>query len=104
MNLWNKLHGDNTIKRLTMLIALPLYIYYVAIHTLIFLHHDGELFKARTRLDMCSFLFNKRTGLLRKSFIPWLDIFKKDFHPLDHDHTQLLLIPKITVDNATSFR
>lgn len=96
MNLWNSTFNSELTKRLFMLLALPLYIYYVAKHTLVFLHRDGLLFSKQTWLDAASFLFNEQTGLIRKSFMPWLDIFKTGFHPNDHDHTALLRIPKIS--------
>lgn len=100
MNLWNSAGGTEIMKRLFMLLALPLYIYFVAKHTLVFLHADGKLLDAKTWADCIQFLFNKRTGLIRRSFIPWLDIFKTGFHPNDHNHAHLLQIPKIVVDHT----
>lgn len=96
-NLWNHIGGSEFTKRLFMVFALPLYIYYVAKHTIVFLHKDGVLFHWQTWADAADFLFNKKTGLIRKSLLPWLDIFKRGFHPNDHDHSELLKIPKLPV-------
>lgn len=98
MNLWNLAGGSERMKRFFMLLALPLYIYYVAKHALVFLHADGVLFHRKTWTDAISFLFNQQTGLIRRCFVPWLDIMKPGFHPDDHDHTDLLDTPKIIVD------
>lgn len=95
MNLWNSADGSEALKRAFMMLALPLYVYYVAKHTLVFLYKDGLLWNLQTWRDAIAFLFNDRTGLIRKSFVPWLDIFKKGFHPDDHDHSELLKIPKL---------
>ena len=36
-----------------------------------------------------NFLFIK-PGILRRSFIPWLQFFKKDFHPWQTDNRELI--------------
>lgn len=95
MNLWNKLNGPVWLKRLAMMLVLPTYMWYVGKNTLIFLHADKQLWKLRTWKDMVHFLFNKKDGVVRRSFVPWVDLMKADFHPNHHDHTHLLELSKI---------
>lgn len=90
MNVWNALEGNNLRKNLVMLFVLPAYIWYVGKNTVVFLYADNELFKWKTLKDGIHFFFNKRTGLLRKSFIPWFEFMKKNFHPTDQDHCNIL--------------
>ena len=90
INVWNELEGNNIRKNLVMLLVLPAYIWYVGKNTIAFLYADKELFKWQTLKDGIYFLFNKQTGLLRKSLIPWFDFMKKNFHPNDQDHVNIL--------------
>ena len=55
----------------------------------IMLKQDGQLMKIRTWIDAVNFLFIK-PGILRKAFIPWLQFFKKDFHPWQTDNSDLI--------------
>lgn len=94
MDLWNYTKGPDWLKRLAMATTLPVYMWYVGKNTLIFLHCDNQLWKMQTWIDMIHFLFNKRDGVVRRSFKLWMDMLKLDFHPNDHDHTGLLSISK----------
>lgn len=91
MNVWNSINGSNFYKTIAMFFVLPFYMWYVGKNTLVFLHADNELWKWTTWKDMISFLFNKQTGLLRRSFIPWLEFMLADFHPNDQNHSSILL-------------
>jgi predicted metal-dependent hydrolase len=91
MDVWYSTEDDNFYKNLAMFFVLPMYMWYVGKNTLVLLNADKQLWKWNTVKDMCSFLFNKRTGLLTKSFIPWLDFLKKDFHPNDQNHSSILV-------------
>jgi predicted metal-dependent hydrolase len=51
----------------------------------IMLKKDGQLFKIKTWIDGINFLVIK-PGILRRTFIPWLMFFKKDFHPWDNNN------------------
>jgi len=94
MNLWNQIGGGEWLKRIAMLLVLPTYMWVVGSTTLVFLHRDGQLWRWQTWSDMVHFLFNRSNGVVRRSFLPWLDLFRRDFHPDDHDHQSLLTISK----------
>ena len=90
MNVWNTTGGGNIYKAVAMFFVLPFYMWYVGKNTLVFLHNDNQLWKWSTWKDMVSFLFNKQTGLLTKSFVPWLEFMKNGFHPDDQNHLAIL--------------
>lgn len=90
MDVWYATVDNNFLKNLAMLFVLPTYMWYVGKNTIVFLHADGQLWKWRTWKDMIHFLFNFETGLLTKSFIPWLEFLHSDFHPNKQDHKELL--------------
>lgn len=48
------------------------------------LRQDGTLWKWSTWTSAASYLFGKR-GLIRRTYKPWRDYFRPDFHPNDHD-------------------
>jgi len=52
---------------------------------LIMLKQDDQLFKIKTWVDGINFLIIK-PGILRRTFIPWMNFFKKDFHPWDSNN------------------
>jgi len=91
MNVWNKTIKNNSYKNVAMMLVLPTYMWYVGKNTLVFLHVDKQLWKWNTWKDMVSFLFNRKTGLITKSLVPWLEFLKKDFHPNDQNHDHILL-------------
>lgn len=88
---WNAVKGNNLHKNIIMALVLPTYMWYVGKNTIVFLHADKQLWKWQTATDMICFLFNRKTGLLRKSFIPWLEFLSTRFHPNDQDHSKILL-------------
>jgi predicted metal-dependent hydrolase len=51
---------------------------------------DKQLWKWQTFKDATSFMFNKKNGFIRKSFKPWFNFMTYNFHPKNHDHTDLL--------------
>jgi len=55
----------------------------------IMLQQDGNLWSLKEWLSGFWFLFIK-PGILRRSFIPWLKYFKRDFHPWQHDNRFLI--------------
>lgn len=95
MDVWNHAQGSDLLKRFAMAITLPVYMWYVGKNTLIFLHRDKRLWEWSTWKDMIQFLFNKRDGVVRRSFNMWMDMLRGNFHPNDHDHAPLLKISKI---------
>ena len=90
VDVWNNLENGVYYKNLVMMFVLPVYMWYVGKNTIYFLNADNQLWKWRTVKDMSRFLFNRDTGLIRKSLVPWFDFMKPTFHPLDHDHTDIL--------------
>lgn len=48
------------------------------------LRRDGTLWKWSTWRSAASFLFGER-GLIRQTFKPWRDYFRRDFHPSQQD-------------------
>lgn len=59
------------------------------LYQMVFLWKDGELFKPKTWWRGFQFYFVK-PGMLRKIFRDYLDYFRRDFHPWDHDNRELL--------------
>jgi predicted metal-dependent hydrolase len=55
----------------------------------IMLLEDGKLWSLKEWLSGFWFLFIK-PGILRRSFIPWLRYFKRDFHPWQNDNRFLI--------------
>ena len=90
MNVWNQIGGGVILKALAMMLVLPFYMWYVGKNTIIFLKADNQLWKWQTLVDMMHFLFNKDTGLLRKSFMPWIEFMLPRFHPSDQNHSAIL--------------
>lgn len=95
MDIWNTTSGSLFLRRLAMLLVLPTYMWYVGKNTIVFLHADNQLWKWKTLKDMISFLFNSEYGVVRRSFVPWLDFMGKKFHPNQHDHRALLEYTKL---------
>lgn len=54
-----------------------------------FLWKDGQLFKPSTWISGFSFYFRK-PGLVRNIFRDYIDYFRRDFHPWDHDNREVL--------------
>ena len=50
------------------------------------LRQDGTLWRWSTWKSAASYLFGKR-GLVRRTYRPWKDYLRRDFHPADHDST-----------------
>lgn len=94
IDVWRATIGDEGSRRRWMLFAIMLYVYSVLRATIQLLHADRELWKWRTLKDAWTMLF-AANGLFRGNVSAWLDYFRKDFHPDDHDDTKLLRFRKI---------
>lgn len=94
MDIWNSIGGSETRKRIAMLVVLPVYMWIVGKNTIVFLHHDNQLWKWSTLRDMIDFLFSHEYGVVRRSFSSWMEFMNYGFHPDHQDHTELLDIPK----------
>ncbi len=56
---------------------------------MIFLWKDGQLFKPSTWLSGFKFYF-KKPGMVPSLWRDYIDYFRRDFHPWDHDNRELL--------------
>lgn len=54
------------------------------------LHHDGQLFNFRQNLPAIKYLWNGRKGVFSRLLPQYLDFFRRDFHPNQHDTDALL--------------
>ena len=93
MDVWKSTIGDESTRRKWMLFAIMFYMYSVLKATVQLLHADKQLWKWRTVKDAWTMLF-ATNGLFRGNVSSWLDYFKKDFHPNDHDDSKLLRFRK----------
>ena len=83
-DLYQALGGDHDwrirwMKRLTTIFLLD-----TLRQTLLNLKRDGTLWKWRTWRSAASYLFGRR-GLVRLTYRPWRDYFRRDFHPSQQD-------------------
>ncbi len=54
------------------------------------LQHDGQLFNFRQNLPALKYLWNGRKGVFSRLLPQYLDFFRRDFHPNQHDTDALL--------------
>jgi len=81
--------GSNR-RRKAMILTVLNFIWNIGKNTVVLLHADKQLYKWRTVRDAISLLFSFKNGLIIKLVAPWLTFMKKDFHPNQHDTTELL--------------
>jgi predicted metal-dependent hydrolase len=93
MDVWKTAIDDEGSRRRWMLFAIMFYMYTVLKATVQLMHADGQLWRWRTLKDAWVMLFAQH-GLFSGNVKSWLDYFKRDFHPNDHDDTQLLRFRK----------
>lgn len=88
--------GGSYFRRVwTMLRVTVLFLLYLAAIQVRLLYNRKLLFKPATWVSMFNFLLF-RPGLVPRLFFPWLDYFRPNFHPWDHDNSTL--IPKLDSD------
>ena len=56
------------------------------------LAHDGNLFKLRDNWASFKYLWNGKKGVFSRLLPQYLDYYKRDFHPNNHDTTELLSV------------
>lgn len=56
---------------------------------MVFLWKDGQLFKPKTWLSGFNFYF-KKPGMVPNLWRDYIDYFRRDFHPWDHDNRESL--------------
>lgn len=67
--------------------------------TVLNLKRDGTLWKWSTWTSAASYLFGKR-GLVRETYKPWREYFRRDFHPSQQDST---MSERWLVDNRAQY-
>jgi predicted metal-dependent hydrolase len=67
--------------------------------TVLNLKRDGTLWKWSTWTSAASYLFGKR-GLVRQTYKPWRDYYRRDFHPSQQDST---MSERWLVDNRAQY-
>lgn len=89
LNTLNAIGGGR--RRMAMILTTANFAWDIARNTMILLQHDGQLFKWRTVTDAWSLLFSRKHGLVTGLIRPWFTFMRRDFHPDQHNSTQLLL-------------
>ena len=89
MDVWNAINGKESTLHRVMIFATIVFCYTAFKYTIILLHADKHLWKWKNIPDAWDILFGKN-GMIRAGFKDWLDFFKKNYHPNDHDNTKLL--------------
>lgn len=96
VNVWNRIGGDNTTRRLAMLVVLYYYTYFMTRNTLKLLVADsqrGSIWKMIK--DARTILWERRSGLLRNSWSSvWDYMTNPNWHPDHTDHSLLLKYSK----------
>ncbi|ASP37959.1 metal-dependent hydrolase [Bacterioplanes sanyensis] len=81
--------GSYWLRVITMINITIMFCLRTTLYQLIFLWKDGELFNPKTWWRGFQFYFLK-PGMVRKIWRDYLDYFRRDFHPWDHDNRALL--------------
>lgn len=85
MDVWRKAGYSEWYRRVALTFVLPAYFWFVGKNCLVFLASDGRLWELKTWRDFYDLLFSKRYGIVRCSWSRWMDFYKGDFHPTDHE-------------------
>lgn len=88
MDTLNAIGGGS--RRKAMIVATLNFVWDISKNTIALLRADNQLYKWRTICDAASLLFGFKNGIVTKLISPWLTFMKKDFHPRQHDNTELL--------------
>jgi predicted metal-dependent hydrolase len=96
IDVWRHIEGDNTTRRLAMIVVLYYYTYFMMRNTLKLLKADqSHISITKLIKDAYVILWDRRSGLLRNSFSSiWSYMIKSDWHPNDTDHSTLLKYSK----------
>lgn len=85
MDVWRETGYSDWYRRAAMTFVLPAYFWFVGKNCLKFLAVDKKLWETQTWSDFVDLLFGKQYGIIRCSWNRWMDFYKKDFHPTDHN-------------------
>jgi len=91
MDVWKKSGYSHWYRRAAMTLVLPAYFWFVGKNCLKFLAVDGLLWNKETWVDFCDLLFSSRYGVIRRSWSRWMDFYRSDFHPDEHEP---VIVPK----------
>ena len=94
MDVYRLTNGKEGYRQLAFLFATMLYVWSIGKTTVQLLYADGQLWKRQTFIDAWQLLFAPK-GMIRDTWIKMLHFLRRDFHPLDHNDTQLLNYRKI---------
>jgi predicted metal-dependent hydrolase len=89
MDVYQTINGKPIRRQLALIFAIMLYVWSVGNTTVQLLRSDKQLWKLQTAIDAWQMLFAPK-GVIRETWIKVLHFFRKDFHPTDHDDTQLM--------------
>ncbi len=93
--------GGGYLRRmLAMVVVTVMFCLRASIVQGIFLWKDGKLFSPSTWIDGFKFYFGK-DGLTRSIFKNYLDYYRTDFHPWDHDNREYL---ESWIEEAQSYK
>jgi hypothetical protein len=77
--------------RLSMTLTTLNFVWDISRNLIVLLKADNQLWKWQTVKDAGSLFFNRKNGFVSKLFRPWLGFMRKNFHPSQHNNTNLLL-------------
>lgn len=98
-DLYHALDGNHTWRIVWMRRITTIFLGDLVRQTVNNLRRDGALWKWSTWKSAASFLFGKR-GLVRETYGPWREYFRKDFHPTQQDSS---LSSRWLADNAEKY-
>lgn len=81
--------GSYWLRIITMINVTVMFCLRTSLYQAVFLWKDGKLFHPKTWWKGFEFYFLK-PGMVRKIWRDYLDYFRRDFHPWDHDNRELL--------------
>ena len=88
-DVFQKVSGNNRIRRLTMMRVTVFFLVHIFSLQLILLWKDGMPIRPVKFFEAVNFLIG-RPGLFRKVFRDYLDYYKADFHPWQHDNRDIV--------------
>ena len=88
-DVFQKVSGNNRIRRLTIMRVTVFFLVHIFSLQLILLWKDGMPIRPVKFFEAVNFLIG-RPGLFRKVFRDYLDYYKADFHPWQHDNRDIV--------------
>jgi len=82
--------GSYWIRIISMINVTIMFCLRTAMLQSVFLWKDGKLFSPKTWFSAIKMTFGPRRGIIPNLFRNYIDYFRPDFHPWDHDNRELL--------------